>query len=110
LIHRCCLINYSDNSYSSISGVPKEDHEWFFIARQNIIILEHFYFNLQLPTSFLISAFVESKKPFEICESPHPYPPGVKVSSKIYIPGANFLIVLFDARSIIGTIMNKSRK
>lgn len=85
--------------YSGILGSPSKN--WFELSLSNLRILEQFYFCDPIPLSFLIDAFLESTISCEECESPHPYPSGVRVASQIYIPGAEYLVITFDVQSRI---------
>jgi len=46
-------------------------------------------------------SYLESQKKVVICQSPHPYPHGVRVTSTVHIPKAQYLVVTFDTRSKI---------
>lgn len=51
------------------------------------------------PVDFAQEAFLQARQQPVMMESPHPYPHGVRVTSRVHCPKATQLLVYFDARS-----------
>lgn len=75
------------------------DKSWFSTAVNTTNMISQLFRGSNFPHSFIKEAFKSSQKQIVVEDSPHPYPPGVRVTSTVHISGAQSLVVTFDPRS-----------